>query len=171
MANTYKISILSLSSSETEVKVQLVNFQMPDVPINRCLGLQILVDAYSYLSDCKHSHIGSPDQKAEELLGLAAPLVVKLSGRIRDEHGPSINEELIEIAKSKIAAVSELSSKNFEKIDAWNEALEQGDEVEDFETLNVFQELKILVEDESLLRHLAPGLSWETAMYARDEQY
>jgi hypothetical protein len=170
MSDTYKITIESIDENKVIAIIQLINFQMPDVPINKCLGLQILADAYLYLTEYRQ-YINISIEKALLLSSQADPTIIKFSKQLAERHNTEFTNELISIAEEEITSIVELLSYNFDKIEGWNETINQGKEVLPFEELNVAQKILFSVSDGSLLKHIAPELTWRTAMYVRDETY
>ena len=152
-------------------RVTVINFQFPPVPANRCFGLQVLADAFYYVSQRQRET--NLKQKAAKKLALRADArVIAYSEQLQSQHDQEFNRQLAEKAESEIARIVELEYSNFDKSDEWREANERGDEpAVSFAELDVSQLLEFQVADRQLLEHLVVGLTWETAMYARDETY
>lgn len=171
MSETYAITIAAIHERTVRARVHLVNFQFPDVPANHCLGLQILADAYFWLH---HSHRQTNQTKrtAARLVARADARLVAFSDGLHARDDDEFNRELAAKAASEIVRITEIESANFDATKDWHEQTEAGrQDLVPFRDLNVFQVLEFEVRDAHFLDHLVVGLSWETAMYARDERY
>lgn len=171
MSETYAITIEAIHDRTVRARVHLVNSQFPEVPANRCLGLQILADAYRGL---RHSHrdTNQTTRTAARLAARADQRLVAYSEDLAARYDDEFNRELAEKATSEIVRIVEVDSANFDATKDWHEHNESGREnLVPFRDLNAFQILEFEVRDARFLDHLAIGLIWETAMYARDERY
>lgn len=170
MAETYSLAIERIEDRVLRVRVTTINFQFSPVPANRCFGLQVLADAFLHLSE-RDSATNQRQRTAHALAQCADPRVVAWSERLRLHHDEAFHRELVAMAEPVIVRIVELECRNLEKADAWNEANERGDaELVPYSELDVTQVLELEVADARLLAHLVPGLTWQTAMYARSEE-
>lgn len=171
MSATYEITIEALEERTVRARVLLLNFQYPEVPANKCLGLQLLADAYHALRD-SYKDTNQTKKRATKLAAHACVRLVAYSEGLQANHDEAFNEQLIESAEAEIVRITELSNANFEKAAAWHAQNNSGSpELPAFRDLHMVQILEFEVADARLLDHLVVGLTWETRTSARDEAY
>lgn len=143
MSNSYRVVIQATDETLTvRARVTIVNFQFPDVPINRCFALQLLADAYYYLKE-RPEETNLPGRDAAKLASRADPRLIAYAEQLQSRHDEAFNRQIAERAEAEIVRVVELEQCNFEATDAWHEANERGDQPSvPFAALDVSQVLE-----------------------------
>ncbi|MFY0539082.1 hypothetical protein [Nannocystis pusilla] len=170
MSATYEITIEALEERTVRARVHLLNFQYPEVPANKCLGLQLLADAHHVLRD-SYKDTNQTKKSATKLAARArAPRRVlrRAPGEPRrgvqravhrERRGgdrPDHRAQQRELREGRGVARTEQQRQP---------------RAPAFRDLQMVQILEFEVAEARLLDHLVVGLTWETWMSARDEAY
>lgn len=166
----YKIRILDLRDDEVIAKIYLHNFQSPDLPPKKNIGLQIATDSFHHMNEkLFRDSLNLSEAEIEYLLEKTDTTTLsEYDGYVHGEIDDY--EQYIAIAEKEIIEIKIINWENWETIQDWIDEWEKGlRHDENPKTPAPSHDFWIKFANTRLLKHLKIGLEWTTPMFDRTE--
>ena len=168
MADLYRIKIDKIQDETVTSTIYLHNFQAADLPANKNVALQIIMDSFFHMKEMPED-INLSRAEIVKLLSNCSETELSKYSDMLHKQGKVGNEKFLAISEILINSVIEVSDKNWDKVDLWIGELDKGTKPDRTQIEAPSIQIQFQLSKNALHNHLKAGLEWTTPMWDREE--